>query len=366
MSLITTRKRLAGMTLAAIAVGSLASLATLTPSATAAASPTCDVGILQLWKTDAETGTYLSGAVYDVETSGNVYVLPGNALDQRDAFKNAFLNYMETQAPGGTFDASAIGTAFAAASQETLGTIKASYPPNATTEASKAVWQADSQGIVAAFRDDVQTRLTALEAAQTAYAGFVGVDPRFDAHISEAVNEMQAVLNATDAALVEPDLATFVAQLDTLSAASNWHYGLNITPSVELQDRVVWNMPTGSMAPVFNDANAYAAGVIGATQATSVTTAPMGGYNGANATTFGVKPAYNDEGTRGDLTCSQMTVDLTETTAPNGYILDTTTYPAALPPVAAGTQGAGEIYLSNLPANGDTDPTPPIRTTTGL
>lgn len=363
MKTINTRK-IAGVALAMAAVASLASLATPTEVANAAASPTCDMGTVVLTLQDAQTGVGIPGADYRLNTANSVFVKGGDFRHEKDAFKNAFTNYMETQAPGGTFNASAIGTAFDAASQETLGTTKAPYPYNTNTESGKTLWQADNDGSVAAFRADAANRLAKLKAAQDAYAGFVGVDARFDADISEAVADMQAVVDATDAALVEPDLTAFQGQLNTLLDPNNWHYGIDTTPSVELKDRVVWNvLPGNGMGPIFADANAFAAAQIGATNVGSITT-QGGGVE--RLTVFSVANDYLDAGTRGNLTCSQMTVDLTETQAAGGYVLDPATYSAAMPPFGGGVMGSGEITLTNLRATVQDDPTPPVRTTTGL
>lgn len=346
-----------GLGLSTLAVASTMTVVGLTTqSANAVATDTCDKSLITITKTDSTNGALLANATYVVQTSGDVYVKAGDATGEEAAFKTAFNNSMDNTTAAPEFWASDEGVAIDGAYQETLGTTKASYPTDITGITNPAVqasalsnWQADSDGKIAAFEADVQTRLDALNLALTENPTLASVDSGFHAEVVAERDKLQDVADAIDTAKTTGTWATFTAAYDTMVDPANWSYGLSTSPSVEYRDSI-----TGQS---FSDANAAAATSIGASQSVVITTDANGN---AEFTLFGVKDAYYDDATRGDLTCDQLEATVNESQAPSGYVLDTADYTAT-----SLADETGALSLTNDPENLD-DPTVPIRTNTGL
>lgn len=351
------RKRFLGLSLAVGAVLASSAIMPMQP-AFAGESSQCYASQFTINKTDADTGEALSGAQFKVTLPSGVYALAGDHADKMPDFKTAF------DAAAADFYGTPAGTAYAAAQQDELGTVFPGYPVDITGLTDPAVqtsamasWKADGDGTIAALKADTQRRLDAINAALAANPTLQAVDPdTYDATIAEQT-KLTTVIAGINEALAATTWADFTAAYNKLADTSNWSYGLNREPSVQYKDSVA-----GSD---FAAMNASGATAIGATETITVTTDATGV---ATFTVFGMKDTYLDDGTRGDRSCSQLTANLQEMVAPNGYTLNEQVRNEA---IKSGTFNpefpvtTGSVTITNSKWNSPT-PEPPTRTSTGI
>lgn len=334
-----------------LAVTAFAGLTTM--PATAGQSDTCDAALVTLTKTSTADGALLPNAVYVVQADPNTYLMVGDQTGQEDAFNAAFNSQF------GALEDTAAGQAIIAAYQTSLGEDMPNYPADITaiTNASVQVtalaqWQADGNGEVAAFLADAERRADALQAALDANPDLEAQDAAYFELLTGELAGLTTVVDNVNTALTTTDWDTFVTAYNTFTDTDNWSYGLATHPSLQYVDFL-----NGVTEEDYNAANAYAAEQVGATSEITVTTDENGV---ATFTIFGVKYINGDVNTRGDLTCSQLSGDVTEAQAPGGYQLD----PAPYDFISDDTATAS-LDLTNTPVD-YVSPDVPVWTDTGL
>lgn len=303
--------------------------------AQAGESTTCDASVVTIHKTDEADATPLAGAVFKVTTPEGVYLLPGDETEVAPAYHSAFSQAVEEAS---AFYETPQGQALQAAYITALGTEAPTYPADITGLTDPVVqaramteFQQDSTGLLGAFRDDVATRLTAMNAALTANPDLQAQAPGFFDYAIQEVAKMEVVNAAVATVSTTSDWGTFVNSFEKLTDTANWSYGFSTEPGVRYQDIIT--------EPDFGLGNEAAAAEVGATTELEVTT---GGDGKATFTLLGVKEAYIKGDTRGDLTCDHLNVSLVEVEAPEGYQLVGTEYS-----VESAADGTGFLEVTN-------------------
>lgn len=363
------RKTSALIAIPAIGISAMAVTALTSQTAGAAASDTCDAALITVnLSDDANNAVKLADGRYLVNTTGNVYLKAGDATGDELAFKTAYDNAIETptwttrgkNSPVAGFHGAAIFDAY----QAQLGTTnKPPYPADITSltnpaaqDAARAEWRADADGRIADFSADVDRRHAALTLALADNPNMATVDPALKAHIDDEVAKLETIQLSIGRTLQMPQISwnAFVTHYNRIVDPANWSYGISMTPTVEHIDAI-----GGKSSPAAEaSASTAAAAAIGATQQVVATTDSAGNFT---YTIFGVKAdAYLDAGTRGDLTCSQLTSTIAETKAPTDYLIDPNTYT-----VSSGPDGTGSQNVTNERVD-QTPPPPPVHTSTGL
>lgn len=317
---------------------------TVTP-AVAGENPTCDAAVMTLHKVDGETDAPLGGAEFTVTPAAGIFALTGDQRALEPDFKSAFTEALEASTD---FSSTPEGESIEAAYTINLGTSMPPYPADITDYTTNLqtvmeAYQTDPWGDVAAFRNDAERRLDALNAALEANSNLAQLDPAFYEHVTGEAEKLAGVLAAVEVMMTTDSWDEFVAAYDLATDADNWSYGINREVSVQYQDAIA--------PPNVAEANAAAAEAIDAVAPLTIVTADDGT---ATFTLFGVKAnAYLDQGSRGDLTCDQLTGDLVEITAPPGYVLTEGTYT-----IAADESASGSVKVANLKQAAVVPPTP--------
>lgn len=334
--------------------------------AVAGAVPTCDAGVVTLTKTDEDTGAALANATFEIPAVEGLYYLAGDsaartvndAEELRSSTESQF-NQVFNEQFGALSDTEA-----GAALENVYVTNLGDHPgfPNDITGLSTSLsadaraealqnWQknAEIEGTdLNALITDLDERLAAVNAAVAANHGLSDAtygDAEVLADLTDAQTKLQAMKAHVDSMIATTDWDTFVSDYQFVTNLDNWKLGLEQEVSIRYIDFL--NADTDKST--FDAAAATAADAIGATETIRVTTNANGEVQ---FSVFGVNNTYADRNTRGDNSCEQLTAALIESTAPDGYILDSTPQPYSV-----SSDGTGSVDVLNKEFTSDVPPT---------